>query len=243
MLFEEEEEYTKKKTWKDYLIQYSYIIIAFLFMLFFRGRLGTMVWDKAIFGGIAIILIGTLFLLVYPAWKNATPKIVYNYGFDTTDGELISCGNYFIARPALKAFGMYWKLSGAYIFPLDAVEKVGPNLVIKARMERVPIEQIPLVPQSYIIQHGIKPPYYLGFADEEQYAEVVEDPEQITGQKKPSVGFLIKEIKELLELNTFLRKIVKGKWKDIEDMVEWAKRVGKKETLVDMLKESLLERT
>ena len=235
--FQEEE----KLSWKEYVIKYSYLLIGGAIWLFFRGRIGTRIFDNAALLGGGIMLTGSLALLVYSSWKNATSKIVFNWGHSTTDGEIIKLGNYGIVQPAIKAYQWYFKLHGAYIFPVDGYGKSGPNIVIHAKMDTASIDELPLEIKSFIMDKSIKPPYNIGFADVEQYEKMIENPD---GELKPkiSVEYLIHENKELRKENSFLRAIKDGKLKDIERFVEFGKRVSKGKGLADTLKDAFMSK-
>ncbi len=63
----------------------------------------------------------------------------------------------------------------------------------------------------------------------EQYSKVLSDPERVSKRPKPSVEYLIKLVKEQNELITFLRGIIKGKYKDLHGIVKWSRMIGGKE--------------
>lgn len=233
MFESEEEEFIQKKTTKDYLIEYSWLIVAVLFVAFLRGRWGEIgPYDKATFVGMGFVVFVSFIKLTYSAWKNATPKIIYNYGHSITDGEIIPAGNFGIMRPAIKAYQWYFKLPGAYVAPLDALHKAGPNILINAKMDMSSLDEMPIEVRSVIKEKDIKPPYYLGFADEEQYDKilegVVDDPEAIKtlgGVSKPNVSYLIDEIKKVNKQVSLREKILSGDLSVIEDFVKGSSRI------------------
>lgn len=227
-LFEsEDDEENQGNTAKDYIINYFWLILAVLFMVLFRGRMGNVIYDKAVFLGLSFIIGAILAKLSYIGFENATPKVIYNYGHSITDGEIIPAGNFGIMRPAIKAYQWYFKLSGALVAPLDAIHKAGPNILINARMDRVELDELGIEARSIIKEKGIKPPYYLGFADEEQYSHVFDDPElkQITGLTKPDVNYLVDEIKKVNKQVSLRERVLRGDTKAIEEYVSGASRI------------------
>ena len=247
MVFEEETKVEEeRKSLKDYVIEYAWVIIAGLFLLFFKGRLGVSEVDKAFLYAASFFLLCFFAKLAWAAWKNSTPKIVFNYGHSTTDGEIITAGNFGIMRPAIKAFGMYFKLRGAYVAPLDALYKAGPNILINAKMEKVELDEMPLEVRSVIRELRIPPPYFLGFADEEQYDIVFEGDEElrkITGIPKPSVSYLIDEIKKLNKQVAMRERVMDGDIHFIEKFVSGASRIHAraKGDIFEMIKKALTE--
>ncbi len=245
MFEDENEEFIREKSIKDYLIEYSWLIVTGLFILFLRGRWGTVgPWDKATVIGMGFVFLISFVKLTYSAWKNATPKIIFNYGHDITDGEIIPAGNFGIMRPAIKAYQWYFKLPGAYVAPLDALHKAGPNILINAKMDLCTLDEMPIEVRSVIKEKNIKPPYYLGFADEEQYSKVLDDPElkQITGISRPDVSYLIDEIKKVNKQVALREKILSGDISVIEKFVDGASRISTraKGSILEILKKGVL---
>lgn len=242
MAFEDETQVEDEKSFWDYIAEYWFLIVAGLLLLILRNRWGIVgPWDRATFAAGALVFVGFFVKFMWDAWKNSSAKVVYNYGHSTTDGETFTAGNFFVVQRAIKAGGVYWKLSGAYIFPLDSFRKIGPNISTSARMERVKIDEIPLGPKTILLHRNIKEPYYLGFADEEQYIDTVDDPKKISGKENPSVSYLITMIRELTKENAFLRKLKGEKMKDLEDLAEWGTRLKKKDSTTDKIRRTLME--
>lgn len=248
-MFEEEEE---GKTWKDYLKMPSVlaVIIGLLFIIFMKGRLGNINWDKAVTIGSLWIIFIWIAKSLDITFKNSTPKIIYNYGFSTTDGEIIPAGNFGIMRPAVKAYQWYFKLPGAYVAPLDSLHKAGPNILINARMDLVELDEMPIEVRSVIKEKGISGPFFLGFADEEQYSKILEqvtsDPEAIEalgGITKPNVAYLVDEIKKVNKQVALREKILSGDLGVIEDFVKGSSRIQSRARgdIWEALKKGVLE--
>ena len=251
MLEDESEEFVEKRSTKDYLIEYSWLIVAGLFILILRGRWGIIgPLDKATTVGLGFVVFVSFVKLTYSAWKNATPKIIYNYGHNITDGEIIPAGNFGIMRPAIKAYQWYFKLPGAYVAPLDSLHKAGPNILINAKMDISSLDEMPIEVRSVIVEKDIKPPYYLGFADEEQYGTILDkvatDPEAIQalgGITRPNVSYLVDEIKKVNKQVALREKILSGDLTVIEDFVKGAGRIQSraKGDIWEILKKGITE--
>lgn len=158
-------------------------------------------------GGIALGIITGKGM--WDTMKNATPKFVYNDGWTQIDpGRVpIQVGNYAIILPSIKSWNMYWHFSSpVWITPIDAIKNRGRNLVANVRMEMSTIEQLPMQIRGFIIENGLKPPYYLGMADVDQYELLLDDKDMASKLDKPSVGYLIQYAKESNQLNSMLIK-------------------------------------
>jgi hypothetical protein len=236
-MFEEEEE-IEKKTMRDYLIEYCWLILLVLLAVLMRNRIDPIVINQGKQMAFFIVACGVLAVWcgksLYITFRNSTPKIVYNYGHSTTDGEIIPAGNFGIMRPAVKAYQWYFKLKGAYVAPLDAINKVGPNIFINAKMEKVELDEMPIEVRSAIRELNIPPPYFLGFADEEQYSKIIDltpltekDPEVIKyiGISRPDVSYLIDELKKVNKQVALREKILSGDVSVIEKFVAGASRI------------------
>jgi len=243
MSMEDFEQKQDDRDMRDYIGHAAVIIVAALIIVVFRGRWGSFTWDSATTWGVLIIIGWWLALSTLQMFYNMSPKIVYNYGHNTTYGEIYSCGSYMLIRPGVmtsESLGMFWRRPGAFVFPMDAWEKSGPNIVIKARMEKVDFAELPLYARSIIEKTSIPPPYWLGFADEEQYGDIIEDPEAVDPDKKKiSVSHLITQVKELNKENTFYRNIMDRYMTSMEGLKEWADRIARKDSIYDRVMDAL----
>jgi len=243
-MFEEEEE-RKEKTVVDYIIEYFWIWVPLLVMIFLKGRLGEVgPYDKAVFGSFCFMVFALITKGAYNAFLNATPKIVYNNGWATTDGTFETKGNYAIIRPAIKAFQWYYKFkSPVFICPIDAITKIGDNLILNVDMEKVSISELPIEVRSYIVEKGLKPPYYMGLASPEQFLETLEVEDKELGISKPKVTYLVEELKERNKMIALLENLLRGKFETLEEFVAASQRIHERarggfiESVVRALKE------
>jgi len=226
ILEDESEEFMGQKTTRDYFVEWFWLILAVIFAIFMRGRLGSVTYDKAVFLACIFVVGAVMAKSAIIMWKNATAKIIFNYGHSTTDGEIIPAGSFGILRPAVKAYQWYFKLPGAYVAPLDALHKAGPNILINAKMDMVGLDEMPIEARTVIREKNIKGPYFLGFADDEQYSKVLDDPEQASGLARPDVSYLIDEIKKVNKQVTLRERILSGDVRAIEDYVAGASRIS-----------------
>ena len=233
-------------------MKYGIFILAFIFAIAFQNRLGSWEMNKAwsVFSGLCI---GAMITTGWVnTWKNATPKFVYNDGWTTIDpGRVpIYVGNYAVILSTVSAMGMYWPPSGYYKSPvwitsIDVLRPRGRNLVANVRMEQVTIEQLPLQVRGFIIEKGLKPPYYFGMADVDMYEETIDDPEKVSGLVKPSVSHMLQTIKELHQMVAMLQLIIKNAYDARElstaSVMKIIERM-KPSTVTDQIKDLLVER-
>lgn len=229
----------------EYLFVDWYIvpILAVVFWVLFRGNIGIRTFDNATFWA-GIIIMGFFFMKeMWGSMKNESPKVIYPHGWDTYDpSEIYTVGNFKIVPNAIKAWSMYFRLPGANIFPLEADGKYGSSMGISAEMKPMPMESLPDNVQTALMNLGLKPPFKIGYANAEQYIEVLDDPKKISGENKPSVDYLVKLIEEQNKVISFLRDIIKGKYKDIHGIVKSSQLIsGKSKSLSQSLKDLFTE--
>ena len=222
----------------DKWIKYGMIVILSVFWFFFNGRLGTIQADKVTFFVVFITLAAFAGLGAYDSIKNATAKYVFNDGWCTTDGEYAQVGNFAVLTPAIKAWNMYWHLkSPVFVAPIDGMRHKGRNLVANVRMELVTLEEMPPQIQDFILENGLKPPYYLGLADVEQYEQILKDPEKVSGIETPSVSYLIQQSKEMNKQNAMQRRMLAEAYGVSEETIAAKMRI------IERMKPSELEKS
>jgi len=224
-----------KNDWVPYVVEYWYLLIAALIFFLLQGTVGTTEYDNAVLWAWIIGGGGFFVKFMMDSWINQTPKVVYNYGWTTTDGEVeTGIGNFAGLRPALKAFGVYWKLKGALIFPEDGYIVEGPNVIIRCRMEETTLAQMPRVARDWIIENNIKPPYKVGYANISQYQEELDLKGNVM-LKKPEVQYIIEELRKTNEENDMLRKMMANLRQDVEDKADWFKRIGQPKSVIQQI--------
>ena len=121
-------------------------------------------------------------------------------------------------------------------------------------MEKVSLDEMPIEVRSVIRQFNIKGPYYLGFADEEQYEKIVDltkypefqkDPDLIKyrGISRADVSYLVDELKKVNKQVALREKILAGDVGVIEKFVSASSRISAraKGSLKEILKAALTE--
>lgn len=230
------------KSIKDYWHIIMVIAVAILFLAIYHGRLPPFTIDRALF---YVIVFGALYwfgMNMWWAWENFSPKLISNPIFVTTDGEFDTVGAYALIIPAIKAFGVYFKIRNKTIIaPTVAVNKRGRNMDVAVRLTRTPKENLPPIVYDAIEAGDYPEPYYMGYLDEESYAEKVDDPEKISGVTKPSASTLIHQIEELNKQVTMFKKYLTDVMGVKEDIIDWWKRFSKKEGFWEQLKGATME--
>lgn len=201
--FEEEESEPKLGDWKKWLLPSLPVILAAAFWLIFHGKLGFREMDYADLIFFGIVGGWTLIKLPEQALYNRSPKFLYANGHDTCAGSWETVGNYAVVTKGIDAFGIkYTMKSPVYVCPSDALTKKGRSLVASAWMKESGLEEVPPVVHEYIISQGLRPPYFVGYADIEQYLKVVDIPQEkidasmLDGLSKAKVSYMIDELIE-----------------------------------------------
>jgi len=241
----EEDEVEGITTW-SLILRFIVLIGAFLFFIVMRGRIGQIVFDRAFVISSTIIFLWFAAKTSLAALKHASPQVVWNSGHDSFTGNYYNYGNFGVIRlGGIRSFGFeYEGNAGVLMFPLTAITKIGKSAVISVRTEETPLEKVPSDIAAMIVQYGLNPPYLCGYANEEQYMEQIDDASKISGLSKPSVDYLIKELKERNNEVSMLRRMLSGKFGVVEDVVSSASRIrqtAKEESLLNVIKQKLKE--
>jgi hypothetical protein len=222
----------KEKETLDYLIEYWWLILATLFLILYKGRIGIIALDKATFLFSVITVMFSMFKLSFTALKNSTAKLVSNPIHTTITGKWTPIGNYVVFRKGgIRALGIEIELNeGTIVVPRESVNIVGDNVTLLARLEEVDINELPPDIRTLVSQMNWKPPYYFGLADE------------IQELKTPEVSFLNREIKNLNKAVSDRDKLLKTSATILEDVISSQSRISilsKRESILDKLKKSL----
>lgn len=206
----------EQKSTIDYILQYWWVIILFLFWIVYNNRLGEFHWDQATVYVIGALIVVYIYKSSWQWFKFATPKLVANNLHTSTDGTYYNAGNYAIFTIGdVKAGGFYWKgTDGLVIAPVTSVNKLGHNVVITARVERVPIEELAPEVITVISERNFKGPYYLGLIDEEQELAT------------PDSVYLENENKQRNKENKFLRELIGKYGIDVENYISRMMRLS-----------------
>lgn len=230
-IWEEDEKVLKSTDWMRYFINFFPLIFAALFWLIFHNRIGFKTIDVATLIFLGVVAVYALIRLPEQAIYNSSPKIVFANGFDTFAGTWEQAGNFAVIRRGIKAFGMHGQFkSPVYIVPMDSLTKKGESVVASVYCDMKTIEEVPLKCQEIIVQKGLKPPYYVGYADIEQYLLAIDDPQRVSGLTKPDVNYLITQINELTKQVSLQQKqlyeVAKVSEDSISDIVRMRERIG-----------------
>lgn len=202
--------------------------IGSVFFLLNLGQMGPTQTDKSIIYYGYFIL--TLFSLKasWIAMKNKTPKLISNPYFTTTRGKFRAAGEFLVfSMGDISAAGVSVKGSdGTVIGPKDAVQKLGDNIALNVKTEEKSFGELPAEVRNVVKEHDFKEPYYMGYANEEQLEQKLDDNEQISGMNNPDVSRVIRQLEETNEMNKFLVDIVDDKYDKVEDVLEAMDRIG-----------------
>lgn len=247
----EDEMSLKGRTWKEKIMNPIAIvaILAILGMIAFHGRLQPISFDRAFFYGAGLIVVAIFAKLSWVSFKNATPKLIFQGGNTTTMGEPETVGNWHIWRAGdVKAIGLYFKGSeGTIIAPITSTNPIGRNVALTVRPEIVKFDELSLTLQNFISQHGkeFKPPYYMGFASEEQLLNKLEIEEKELGLVKPTVEYCVREIKERCKEVSLLKGLLESKFGVIENTVAFTdrlKKLAREKTMGELMRDKIMKK-
>ena len=228
-MYEEEE----SQKWSEYIVKYWYILIAATIFFMFKGKWGFFDMDNALYWAGIIGLGGGVWGLTWTYFENKTPKVIFNYGFSTTDGEIeTGIGNYAALQHSIKALGIYWKLDGMFFFPEDGYSVQGPNINIHCRMEKKEFGRLPNVIRNFITSEKKRPPYWMGYADISQYQDKVNKDGKID-VTKPKIAYIISELEQTNKQNDILTNMMEALRDEVSKTDEWAKILKRKGSTVE----------
>lgn len=227
-IWEEEEGIVKSRNWVGPFITWFPIIFAAIFWLVFHNRIGFKTIDVATLVFFGVVSAYMLIRLPEQAFLNASPKFVFANGHDTTTGEFYTAGNFAVVTRGIKAWEVYHSFnSPVYIMPSDSLVKKGKNLIASALLALKTIEEVPPAVQELIIEKNLQPPYYVGYADIEQFMKAVQvnDPERVSGLSKPDVNYLVTQLNELTKQVNFQQKQNREIYSTSEETISAMKRM------------------
>lgn len=163
------EKYDWKQNW------WFLVLVAFIFV--FNEQLGRWSPDKAAIIGISIIFAFTIIKMIPDYFKVRSPKLITNPFHETTTGDKLTAGDYVIYRNGgIRTFFVTKEgNAGTTVLLRDGDNTLGINRVVTPKCEMVELAELPPEAIRVIREHNLKPPYYLGLADEEFYSEKLKD--------------------------------------------------------------------
>jgi len=249
-MYDEEDEYQDEYSpgVQGYIKKYFVFLIA-IFLMWWFWRDTTWFVNQFLIGSFGIVVFVWFMNTSWWIMKHKSPKLIWNDGFTSTTGHFHSAGEWVIfAMEAIYWFN-YEPRTGCVISPREAVNHVGRSVHLGMRGINLPFEELPEVVQDVIVEKGFKPPYIIGFADEDQYKEYLSDkmivdlgPDVqretgITVLKKPSVEKLVEKYKSECRQSNYYKNISKDKFETAEKFVSSAGRLSqeKRPTFKDRL--------
>lgn len=234
---DEEDQVVGSRSWKSQLLKPTtlLLILILLFAYVMQGRMGSVTYDKAQFIAFAVLIGVMMFKLTDTYLKHKTAKIVFHGGFSTTRGRRDVVGNYGVYSLGDIRFGIEVKgRDGTLVAPITASTKVGNSWVLMARVEIVDPLELPPDVMVHCKQNNYKPPYFMGYADEEQYLDVIKDLtteelKELNLPQKPTIAYLITEAKEANKTINMFKNLANMKTGSIEEFMETVKRLSKRD--------------
>ncbi len=232
-MFEESEEGEPIESggWSGFILKYGIFIILGMLAIAGHGHMGEFYWDRAT----AIGLIGIPILLsFYGTWgmmKASSPQFVFDGGhFPYSSGDSVSqLGNFNIIKPTIKAWNMYLpQKSPIVVTTIDSGIPYGMNMSAAVHTELVTIEELPMDIRGYIIEHGLKPPYFLGLAGVEQYKQMLLDAEKESGIEHPTVAYLVVMVKEQNKIIAMMQQKLAQAYNVNEEAIAAMMRIGER---------------
>ena len=227
----EEEEF--KPSRKDLLLWLGVLGLAGILVIAFRGKWGMFQADLATFDACMLILIVFVVQEGITWFKHKTPKLIYdgNPGHTTFFvKDLRKVGRWGIAKKGgIIAAGIYYPGSeGTLIAPYDSFSSVGECIVSTAKCELTKLSYLPLTVRKYVSDNRFPQPVEFGLFTTNQL-------------RTPAIAQMKEEMLEQNSLIAMYQKYLKDVIGVKEDLTDWIKRIGKKETAGDELKKMLFE--
>lgn len=163
------EKYEWKQNW------WFFLLLGFIGI--FYQQLGVWNPDKAVIIGISILFLFSFVKLIPDYFRVRSPKLITNPFYDTTTGDKLTAGDYAIYRNGgIRTFFISREgNSGTTVLLNEANNPLGINRVVPAKCEMVELAELPPEAIRVVREHDLKPPYFLGLANEEDYKEILKD--------------------------------------------------------------------
>ena len=212
------ERYDWKQNW------WFFALLAFIAI--FNEQLGRWTPDKAIMIGIATLFAFTMLKMIPDYFKVRSPKLITNPYYDTTTGDKLTAGDYVIYRNG----GIRtWVVTregnaGTTVLLKEGDNPLGINRIVTPKCEMVELAELPPEAIRVIREHDLKPPYFLGLANEEDYKEILKDDEG----KEALVGSKVNLIRIENAIHRAYDCILRNEPEPIQKTLEMVKKIQAK---------------
>jgi hypothetical protein len=125
------------------------------------------IMNAGVFYPMMIIIGGYAMKWMEISWKFHTPKVVMNPIHSSCNSEFDEIGGYGIIRLGAIRYGIEIAgRDGTVIAPLACFNRVGRNIMIQARVQRVQYYQLPPDVSQWVIERRYPEPYFIGYVDD-----------------------------------------------------------------------------
>lgn len=229
----EKEEEEIKPSRKDWLLWLGVLGVAGILVIAYRGKWGLFTADLATFDACMLILIVFIIQEGIIWFKHKTPKLIYdgNPGHTTFFvKDLRKVGRWGIAKKGgIIAAGVYWPGSeGTLVAPYDSFSAIGDSVICTSKVEMVKMDKLPLTVRKYVSDNRFPQPVEFGLFTSSQL-------------RTPAIAQMKEEMLEQNSLVAMYQRYLKDVIGVKEELVDWMKRIGKKETAGEELKKMLFE--
>ena len=208
----------EEQTTGDIIGQYWAYISAFMFWLLFHGKLGPISFDKGTFFAAAFLFFFWLGESMFETWRYHSPQFIANNisGSCVDPPDIIGDWAVF-GLDGFKFFGFYDKgKKRTVVVPALSVYQAGERYCSSTRVEVTPFEELfDEVENTIETKEYSQKRIWFGQISEE------------CGQEDPKLKTLEERMKKQELVNEQLKKLVRGKYEDIEATVDHLRRLGR----------------
>ena len=216
------------------------IPIVFVIMILLTGRVGYEQVDRVwMLGG--IILFALIMSGFAEMWfKYNSPQVITDLrAWSLNPKDIKKDGDWtFITLGGISKYFDFKGTEGTIFTLTEYTYKIGNNLSVLARLEKIEPFQLDSRWRSMIDIQGLHPPYFLAAApldptiNPEDLKKLLDSKE---GVSYSQLSTLVEELKNKNGMITVYEQILNKAFGSIEGAVNWGRRIGKKESLVDKM--------
>jgi len=199
------------------------LIAGIIFLIAANGRIGTVTIDTAIGYGVLFFALLFLYYTGKDYLRELSPKVIWNGGYDTTNGDFISAGYFGILRlGAIDAWEIETKggENGILIAPHMSFYNRNKYIACSANCEPCELHELPPEVIKVIEKLKLKPPYHFGLIDAERFTDVLSIESDARKPYDVTVAHLISAIKRKYTENRILSLVWNERFEHYEKLME-----------------------
>lgn len=219
---------------KSFWLWVGVLGVAALVYFLFQGKWGITTFDTAHFDAGMLVLVVFIGQETMVWFKHRTPKLIYDGGSSHTTffiNDLRKVGFWGIARKGgTMTSGIYWPGGeGTLIAPYDSYNSRGNCIDCTAKVTFVKEEQLPSAVRKFLRDNKYPLPVEFGIFSGRQL-------------KDPDVSKMATELIQQNEVISLFESNFGKVMDHQEDMLEWAKRITKNESVADKVEKLFIDK-